>query len=429
MKKVVGIFTLLILVIICGACLHEPATYERGSSISVRIQEGSALLRSSILPGSESSPLESDISHYAISLYSSETSSVNTEGNYYVRSGYLPKKAAESSAFIADGVPSGKYWVVKVEAYAETTGKATGISVTEDNASSYDFVKVAEAFSSPVLVYGNNTQITVSITELGKTHYDESTGQISGDDYRGGDIYVSIILPPGITSENGYFEWSIFSALGANESLISSDSVSKIQNVNQGGFSFQIPKALHGLDQGVYFLSVTVQDDNTNNPDIRRTGVSLLRLLPDKVSSGEIDLNTTEEISSEIEVVDKTITVIPFDSFSVLQNPDGKMIGKISGCDLVNFVSDFGISLFDVNVSWIIDGKLLADEPLSVQSNDDSGTTIAIPSECCISGKHSILLTVSSTEPDIIGVFSDTFEYIGNPGITISPAVSGGNIR
>lgn len=391
--KALFIFMLMFAVISCSPDTRT-GTVEGTASISVRITDSISAARI-IVPGGEENPINTDVTHYVVTLYSSESESVDTTGRYSAQSKYyLPK----DSVFTVSGIPSGLYWIAKVEAYAETTGIAAGSDpITKDQAheKGYDFVKVAEGYSESTPIFGNGSELSVSLDKLG-----------SGEEYKAGNITVTLILPPGFSSSaNGTY--SIYPGIAheAGEDsvmagIIPMNGISDDKVV----FTIQNPE----LGQGYYFMEVNVEDSS-----LSRCGATIIRMMPEKDSSGTINLDYSVNENTMLEIIDHTgsrllLTV----SAEVKDQSDG--FNDIT----ITVESDNEISAVEgYSLEWdvYIDGIQRTNTDV-ISSENGYAITIDDPSGDAIEpGLHKAVLTValvpengSNSNPLLFG--SSSFE-------------------
>ena len=380
-------------------------------SITVSISNGSSA-KSAIVPvyGENDSEANVDVTHYRIYLYSSDTDTVDTEGDAIHASGYLSSK---NPSFSVSGIVSGLYWAVKAEAYVSLSGEEDDIDIPDDGSLPDDLVKVAEVSSQSQLIAGaGDNFISMSFTELGK-----------GEGYTGGGLNITLILPPGLEGSQWNYDLSLGETLDENI-LNDSDRTGTVSSgalygsENRDGIdyaTYDISLNNLSINQGIYFLTVNVSNSNTTNPSIIRTAVVPVRIIPGTISKGDIDLSYEIEINeAPLEITDETGKIVELENvkFVFTYRDVGNRILTLSTENYID-TSDFGDN---VNAIYIIDGELITDPSSTTQlpgsPNKRFNCRFEDPEIDAMKGNHIITLIIYNEDnPLIFGSFTDFAEW------------------
>lgn len=299
MKKAIMFFCFLLPLL--GSCSIDNKTDNQ--SVTVYI-DNRTMAVASILPNVGGVSVENtDISHYRIWLYradspeevaesAKEDPETVVESASIADSGYLSKG---KGSYTVHGIMSGDYWVARVRAYSETSGYSG--TITDDSA--YNFVRVAEAVSEPVLIAGSSDSIKVELNRFSVS--EDALNPVE----KAGDITVSLILPEGISAIDGFeYRYDITPLSNTMQNIQTSSDYLKS---TVAGFRSESGKLIYDfsiseeLEQGKYLLTVYIR----KNESIERAGTEIMELLPGMDASGYIDFATAVELSPSLVITDQ----------------------------------------------------------------------------------------------------------------------------
>lgn len=430
MKKLVTpIFILLLIILV--SCAEKP---DNTQTFSIMI--GNSITSRSIGPvyGDADSPANTEVTHYRISLYFSDTEEIDVSGNAGFVSDYLAKKNAK---YTFSGILSGKYWAVKVEAYINLTGSKETIEAPENGSLPENLVKVAEIYAGDNQVEELPDNFTIT-GKLVAGHADNFVDIVidelaTGAGYKGTTLNISMTLPQGLSEDTWYCNLNLAKTINGENLLenntftVSSSAEYSKTEADTDGVQYDVYETaidVSNIDQGIYFLTVNVSNSNTTNPSIIRTAVVPVRIIPGTISKGDIDLSYEIEINeAPLEITDETGKIVELENvkFVFTYSDVGERTLRLSTEDFID-TSDFGDN---VNAIYIIDGKLITDPSRTTESPGSPNKKFNCRFEDskidAMKGRHIITLIIYNEDnPLIFGSFSDFAEwYLDDQEITV----------
>ena len=374
----------LMALVLAAACTGTPE--EKGDTLTVVVTDGSDFAKASILPDI---PLEDgevanyDISHYRFFLYEGIAPGAMAP---VAESCYLTK----GQPFVLTNIVTGHFWKAEVIAYIDPDGGAHGD----------EMMPVASGESEPTLIAGGNSVITLSIDALAdeadaiiNKHHGSGSGEGESEEssvIKDGGFEITVLLPPGADEPDtgdkdgsGYVH--IIAELydkGMNKvpglSFTFSDVPVTESDGSTDGDLMAVITSEKVIPQGNYILLLEMR--NAEGSDhIVRTVSEMLRIFPDTVSRGTIDLSeTTVAVEPEIEITDSLGETIAVAEADITVNDDSISV------EVVGIEEKHTVTLF-------IDGVERNEAPL-----DGVYTIDGLPS-----GNHIIHIVVTVEGEDL----------------------------